>query len=212
MKGKGEPKKSKGGKGIISVLFLVFAIPVALAVYYFGISENSDVAIQRAKLWTGMFDTEKRQLVQETEATLSHENYNVVLKNPEGEEFLLERFKDKTLFINFWASWCAPCIAEMPTIEKLYQSIPDESDIEIVLISVDEEPESAERFIKEGGFQMPYYFLDSVLPENLQYAFIPTTFVISPNGNIIYKNEGMADYNSGKFKEWLLNVEEAGTE
>jgi thiol-disulfide isomerase/thioredoxin len=160
--------------------------------------------IQRAVLWTGLFDADARKITTVNGPVLSERTYNLTFSTPEGNQVRLEDFKGKVLFINIWASWCPPCVAEMPTIETLYNSVSGNENIKFLLISMDEKNEKATDFMKNKGFSMPYYFPISGLPRVFQSRYIPSTYVISKEGKVIYKKEGIADYSSRQFENWLI--------
>lgn len=161
-------------------------------------------SMQHAMLWTGLFDAETHKVATINGPTLSQSAYNLRLVTPAGDKVRLGNYKGKVLFINLWASWCPPCVAEMPTIETLYDHVSDNENIKFLLISEDRNREKAINFMEGRGFSMPYYFPISGLPLVFQSPYIPTTYVISKEGEIIYKHEGIADYSTNKFRDWLV--------
>jgi peroxiredoxin len=90
----------------------------------------------------------------------------------------------------------------MPGIQNLYDKV-DTSNIKFVLISLDDTPDRAIKFIERRGFNMPFYFPAGRLPEVYRSDLIPTTFVISPEGRIVSKTVGMADYDRKSFRKFL---------
>src|SRR5690606_4465615 len=64
----------------------------------------------------------------------------------DGKEINLESYRDKTLFINLWASWCGPCRAEMPHISELYKSVQNEPDLEFLMIGIDNDIKKSQNF------------------------------------------------------------------
>ena len=129
-------------------------------------------------------------------------SYNFVLVDEEGERKPFEEYKDKVVFLNFWATWCPPCIAEMPDINSLYQEV-NSDDVQFVLISLDDDFQKAKNFIEKKGFDFPIYQLGSALPQVYESQAIPTTFVVSPDGEIVVRKSGMAKYNTNKFRKFL---------
>lgn len=129
-------------------------------------------------------------------------DYNFVLMDAEGQRVPFTEFEDKVVFVNFWATWCPPCVAEMPDIHDLYREM-DGKEIEFVLISLDDDFEKAKNFVKKKDFDFPIYQMASSLPSVYESRAIPTTYVISPNGEIVVTKSGMAKYNTKKFKNFL---------
>ncbi|MDZ7608876.1 MAG: TlpA disulfide reductase family protein [Cyclobacteriaceae bacterium] len=119
----------------------------------------------------------------------------------------MKDFQGKVIFMNIWATWCPPCIAEMPDIHDLYQEMKNE-DIVFVMLSVDDDLQKAIRFVDKKGFEFPVYQLAGPMPMAFESSAIPTTFVISPEGKIVVKKSGMAKYNSKKFREYLLELKQ----
>lgn len=129
-------------------------------------------------------------------------NYDFVLIDADGQRMPFTTFKNKVVFINFWATWCPPCVAEMPDIHDLYLDTQND-EIEFVLISLDDDFQKAKDFVKRKEFDFPIYQLASPLPAVYESSAIPTTYVISPNGEIVVTKSGMAKYNTKKFKQFL---------
>jgi len=132
-------------------------------------------------------------------------DYDFVLLNEEGQTVPFSEFKNKVVFLNFWATWCPPCIAEMPDIQGLYENVGSDK-IAFVLITSDESFQKAKDFIKRKDFNFPIYQLASPLPQSFSHRAIPTTFVISPDGKIVISKSGMAKYNTKKFKSFLKEL------
>ncbi len=103
-------------------------------------------------------------------------------------------------FLSYWATWCAPCIAELPGIQQLYTDYGDK--VNFVLLS-QEEPEVVQRFMIKKGYDLPVYSPQMQAPEILQETSIPTNYLIDARGNIIIKETGAADWNSEKVRDRL---------
>ncbi|MCW9708687.1 TlpA family protein disulfide reductase [Fodinibius salsisoli] len=202
-----QSKKSKTGlKRTILEWMGIGAVLIVL--YATGLHTEVIGTMQRALLWTGLLDAETQTVNTTDGPLLSEATYNLPLTNSDGEELRLQHFKGKVLFINIWASWCPPCVAEMPTIESLYTAVQDHKNIAFLLISVDEDQSKATAFMEGKEFPMPYYFPDAGLPSIFQSPYIPATYVISKGGKLVYKKEGIADYSSASFRNWMIQLSE----
>jgi thiol-disulfide isomerase/thioredoxin len=200
-KDKNNSKKS----GLKRSLIEWIGIGAVFAVLYFtGWHTEVLGTMQRALLWTGLFDASGQQVETTDGPVLSERTYQMELATPDGKMVRLADFKDKVLFVNVWASWCPPCVAEMPTIETLYEEVSDKEDIKFLLISLDEKPQKAIDFMERKEFPMPYFFPSSGLPAVFRSSYIPSTYVISKEGKVIYTKEGIADYSSSAFESWLV--------
>lgn len=198
-------KKTKGTGWKRNILEWI-GIGVVIAIFYFtGLHKIAAGAIQRAVLWTGLLNPTVEQVTETAATALPETAYQLALAKPNGEQIQLKEFKNNVLFINIWASWCPPCVAEMPTIETLYNQVSDNKNITFLLISLDQKQKKAANFMSNHNFPMPFYFPVNGLPAAFRSPAIPTTYVISRNGKIIYKKKGIANYSSNSFKEWLLH-------
>lgn len=110
------------------------------------------------------------------------------LKDLNGKEVGLEDFKGKKVMLNFWATWCPPCKAEMPAMQKLYET--KSNEIEILAINLDPQNKVAD-FVSENGLSFPI-LLDQSGGTQQSYSIlsIPTTFIIDENGVIQKKHVG----------------------
>lgn len=133
---------------------------------------------------------------EEVAARIGYRPPNFTLQDLQGRTVELGSFRGKVIFINFWATWCAPCRAEMPAMERLYQDLKDK-DFIMLAISQDLEGKAVvEPFVKEFKFTFPI-LLDPDLRLNDQYELrgIPTTLLIDKTGTITHKMLGARDWN-----------------
>lgn len=132
--------------------------------------------------------------------TVSQQSLTWSFKDMDGNTVSLNSLSDKPIFLNFWATWCPPCIAELPGIKELHKVYGDR--INFVLVS-NESRAKVRGFAKEKGFdQLPFYQNEDV-PREFASQSIPTTFIISKNGNIVLDKKGVAKWNSEKVEELL---------
>jgi thiol-disulfide isomerase/thioredoxin len=185
--------------------YLVFAL-VYLILTLTGTRAEAFGFVQRGLLSTGLMKAEATEQSAETSTFLSNNANTLVLRDSDGKLHRLSEFKDRVLFINLWATWCPPCIAEMPSLEKLYQKT--QNEVAFIMISRDRDFEVAKAFVERKGYSFPIYYAMGVLPEELSSSAIPTTFVIAPNGRLAYTHKGMANYDNPEIEKFLLNLKE----
>lgn len=112
-----------------------------------------------------------------------------------GYEQKLSDYYGKVIFLNFWATWCPPCRAEMPSIQKLYEQLVHE-DFVILAVSVDKEGEPVVRpFLDQTGYTFPV-LLDPRGKAASKYGVrgIPATFIINRDGMIVEKFVGSRNW------------------
>ncbi len=124
------------------------------------------------------------------------------LKDQFGETHSLSDYKGKTIFLNFWATWCPPCRAELPDIQKMYENYDKEGDDGVIILGVaapdygnEKDEEGIKKFLEENGYTYPV-LMDTnadMLEAYGIYSF-PTTFMIDQNGNVF-------GYASGQLSE-----------
>ena len=126
--------------------------------------------------------------------------YQWQLKDATGKIVSLEEYKGKIVFINFWATWCPPCIAEMPSIQKLYA---DYQDKMVFLFVTTDSFEKANAFMIKENLTLPVYQSLSNPPLEMESSTIPATYLIDQSGNVIVAKIGTANWNSDSFREKL---------
>lgn len=127
-------------------------------------------------------------------------NYNWTLTSSSGETIDFNEARGKVVVLNFWATWCPPCIAEMPSLEELYNSYSKEV---VFLFVSNEEPKVLQNFIKKNKYSFQFHSPKTVNPNPFQISSIPRTFIIDKSGNIVVDKTGAANWNSNEVKEQL---------
>lgn len=114
----------------------------------------------------------------------------------------LQSLKGKKLFVNLWASWCPPCKREMPSIEKLSQSV-DNGKVQFLLISLDDKFELAKNYVSSKGLKLPIYYPVENPPALFDVQGIPATFIFNENGELLKRIDGSENYNTNEYKTLL---------
>ncbi len=128
---------------------------------------------------------------------LDSKDYEMVFQDLQGNSKDLSKTKNKVLFINFWATWCPPCVAEMPSIQKLYNHYKNNENIEFYIVS-NERASKVRRFAEAEGYELPFYTNKFKVPAVFESRSIPTTFLVSKSGKIVVSETGAADWSSPK--------------
>jgi thiol-disulfide isomerase/thioredoxin len=193
-----KPQKTSSFKKELIQWGVLFFIAAGL----YGTGYHTEVIgkLQSVVLFTGIFQPDVEESIQHG----NQADFDMPLLTMNGERTSLSEFEGKTIFLNFWATWCPPCIAEMPNIQALYNELDDEN-IVFVMASLDRDPQKAWDFTERKEFTFPVY---SVLSKPRVYdtSMVPTTYVISPDGTIAMKHAGMAKYNTDDFRAFLTNL------
>jgi len=164
-----------------------------------GLLGSVSFITQSAVLKTGLMNAST-----ESETTEESFNFDFMIKDLSGNKINFDQYKGKVVFINLWATWCGPCRAEMPNIQKLYDKV-DHDKVSFVMLSVDKDvnKDKVVKYINDRSFTFPAYMPSGYLTSQLDVPNIPTTFVISKQGKIVVKEIGMKNYNTSKFRKLL---------
>lgn len=138
-------------------------------------------------------DPENSATVQEeTEAVKLPPAVDFTLTDQFGNTHTLSDYLGKTVFLNFWATWCPPCRAEMPDIQKLYETYPQEGEDALIVLGVaspglggETSEEGIKAFMEENGYTYPV-LMDTTGEQFMNYGITsyPTTFMIDRDGNV----------------------------
>jgi thiol-disulfide isomerase/thioredoxin len=126
----------------------------------------------------------------------------IKIKELSGQVIDLNGYKGKTIFINFWATWCGPCIKEMPSIERAKNAL-KESKIEF-LVASNETVEQIQSFTTKRNLNLHYVQLQNL--EELAIPALPTTYIISPAGELVFSETGYREWDEAANIELLTKI------
>lgn len=132
-------------------------------------------------------------MAEEKQIALTESDYRWTLGDSEGEVFSLQSLKGQTVFLNFWATWCPPCVAELPEIQKAYEK---HWESVAFLLVTNQEPAVVEAFMDKHGYELPVVYAVDATPGVFEHGSIPTTYIISPEGKIVVKKTGAVNWDS----------------
>jgi thiol-disulfide isomerase/thioredoxin len=121
-------------------------------------------------------------------------DYNWVLAWDQNEPFYFSNARDEVVFLNFWATWCSPCVAELAEIQSLYDKWGDRV---LFMLVTNEKPDVVKAFMEKNDYLMPVFYLAGTPPpEALSFRTIPTTFIISRDGHVVMRKTGATNWDS----------------
>lgn len=139
---------------------------------------------------TAVAETSKEQTEEVANALPAAIDFT--LTDQYGNSHTLSDYKGKTVFLNFWATWCPPCRAEMPDIQELYETYDQEGDDALVILGVaspdiggEQSEEGVKQFLEDNGYTYPV-LMDTTGEQFMNYGVFsyPTTFMIDRDGNV----------------------------
>lgn len=126
----------------------------------------------------------------------------IKLLDKESKPVSLSDYKGKTVFLNFWATWCRPCIEEMPSIERARTKLRDQN-IEFLFAS-NEDQERIQKFISKRKLNINSFRLENL--EELNIQSLPTTFIINSSGKLVFSETGFRNWDDSANIQILTKI------
>jgi len=128
------------------------------------------------------------------------------LADLEGKAHRLADYKGRAVLVNFWATWCEPCRAEMPSFERLRAAM-EAQRVTVLAVNLAEPESRIRRFLESTPVRYPILLdRDGTTARAWQARMLPATYVIGPDGNIRYRHLGELDWSSPEVRELLLKL------
>jgi thiol-disulfide isomerase/thioredoxin len=188
------------GAGIVVTIFVL----LLLVVYYMFTLWLPGVNIFSSKRTSDKGQTLESRLEVPSFPSTTLADYDWIVRSLDGQDFKMAEVKGKVVFLNFWATWCPPCVAEMPSIQRLHEKLKDEGVV-FVCIS-NEEASKVNQFAKEKGFTFPIYTMHGAPPLVFKTRGIPSTFILSPDGKIAFKHIGSAKWDDDQSIDFIKGL------
>tara|TARA_X000000368_G_scaffold129578_1_gene101886 strand:+ start:614 stop:1156 length:543 start_codon:yes stop_codon:yes gene_type:complete len=130
------------------------------------------------------------------------------LPNLKDEYINAENYKGSYILINFWATWCAPCVKEIPSLNNLYNKFKDKKNFKMIAINIGQSKAAVKKFLFDKSLPIEFAVL---LDEKMELSdwniqAIPTTFLVDEKGKIIYKVEGEKEWDSDEFSSFFSSI------
>jgi thiol-disulfide isomerase/thioredoxin len=129
------------------------------------------------------------------------------LPNLEGKYVNAEDLKGSYILLNFWATWCKPCVKELPSLNNLNKTFKDNDNFKLVAINVGQTKEVVSEFINnKSPIDFTVLLDEKIELTDWEVSAIPTTFLIDDKGNIIYKVEGEKEWDNSEFTAFIRSI------
>lgn len=189
--------KKHGGK-IVNVVLITL---VLLLIFV----PDAKSWMMRQLLWTGLFNVQVEKKVSAPDKNIRELGLTFV--DSAGVNLSSDSLKGKVVFINFWATWCPPCRAEMPSLNRLVKTFENDKDVVFLFVSEDEELSKAQDYLRSHQYRLPLYSTRGDGTGNYYSGILPTTLVFDKAGNLVHKQEGMANYHTKNFISTLRELQ-----
>jgi len=145
------------------------------------------------------------EIEEKEDNKLPSADFNLRVKDLNGNMVNMEDYKGKVIFLNFWATWCMPCVAELPSINNLHNQFKEKV---IFLLISNEELAKVKSYHTKKNYDVPFQVIDAegFIPQQYQHEGIPTTFIINKAGKIVKASSGAEDWDDDEFIETLKKM------
>ena len=123
----------------------------------------------------------------------------------DGHTVAFEDLRGKVVLINLWATWCPPCMAEMPSLQNLWKEFEKNDDIQVLCITT-ESADEVRRHPVSRDLEMPLYVFNGPVPAELQVDNLPTTFIFDGSGKVTFGHTGMARWDDAEVVAYLKGL------
>lgn len=189
-------KSKKIGSKILNLSFLALLLALVFV-------PEVKATFQQGLMKLGFFKPRLESSNMQAHTSSATNGFNLTLKDYKGNLRTLADLNGKVVFINFWATWCPPCIAEMPSIHKLYNTFKNNEKVAFIILEVDGNEQKALQFMQKKGLDLPVYFPAGSIPKALFNGTLPTTVILDKKGQIAHTTQGMADYSGPEMVDFI---------
>ncbi|SKC04081.1 Thiol-disulfide isomerase or thioredoxin [Chryseobacterium balustinum] len=167
------------------------------------VSTDAKAWLMRQIISTGLLNSkiEKKNVGQPVEEMAPSIFESFTVKDENGKIINVSELKGKVVFINFWASWCPPCRAEFPSIQKFYEKYSLNNEIVFITVNLDEDLKAGTNYLEKEKYTIPFLVPNGHVPDVYFTGSLPTTVVLDKKGKMRMKHDGMADYSRDSFYE-----------
>jgi thiol-disulfide isomerase/thioredoxin len=122
----------------------------------------------------------------------------------DGNVQRLSETKGKVVFVDLWGTWCIQCVAEMPTVQELYNHYRNDPDIVFLVISRLDSPATVRRYAHLHHYDLPFYTMnDDSIPASMSLNQFPATFLYAPDGSLAAKHTGAANWSDQRVIDFI---------
>jgi len=187
-------KKSLWGK-ITDMLFFVLIILLLIP------GTRKEMMTYASKIRMLVMSPDKNEKTEKLGGATS-----LIFIDEQNDRHVLNEYHDKPVFINFWATWCPPCRAEMPSLKDLYDDYQDK--VNFLFLSNESMAKQLE-YLKSQDYDLPNYQITGQPTGSLKYSVLPTTMILSKEKEVVVRKEGAINWNSKKVRKILDDLIES---
>lgn len=184
-------------KHISTIIFAVFVLVILFV-------PAAKAKLIQSLMEIGLFKPDLAEDKNSINADLSA----IKFKDVNGNVLNLADLKGKIIFLNFWATWCPPCLAEMPSINKFYEQYKNDQEVVFLMIDADSDFAKAQNYLNRKNYKFKVYTFASDIPKTIFSGKLPTTIVFDKKGRIAMNGVGPANYASKEFLTFIQKLKD----
>lgn len=131
---------------------------------------------------------------------------NFTLMSAHGNDISLSDYRGKFVLLNFWATWCPPCVKEMPALNVLHNKLKGRNGLHVVAVHAGPALATVKKFLKDNPVDFDVVIDKNMSLSSWQVSGLPTTFLINPDGEVIYKATGEREWDSEEMIKFIKSV------
>ncbi|MDG1572660.1 TlpA disulfide reductase family protein [Robiginitalea sp. M366] len=193
-------------KRILKWRFLILLAALALAVLYAsGWMERIYKGVKMRLVVREIVAPDAMPIAEFEQLHLDRETWEGLrITDGDGNITQLSDLEAPVVFINYWASWCGPCVAEMPGIHGLYEDLKDE--VGFVMINSDRTVEKARQYLDREGYPFSVQYWEEPVPEVFKTRSIPMTLVLDRRTGTLYRHWGIVNFDTAANRDFLRRL------
>jgi len=198
-------KKNKKTKILSNMFFGLLLLATIIMV----VKPEAKAWAIRGLMKVGLFKANVPNRVQKNIEVVDKPTADILFVNEAKEVINLSSLKGKVVFINFWATWCPPCIAEMPSIDKLHNQFKTNDQIVFLMVDVDNNFRRARKFMDKNGYGLSVFAAGSEIPASFLDKTIPSTVILDKQGHVALHHVGGANYADTEMVDFIEKLVES---
>ena len=132
---------------------------------------------------------------------------DLVYRTLDGQPRHLASTKGKVVFLDLWGTWCIQCIAEMPTVQQLYNHYRNDPNVEFLIVSRMDSPSAVRSYARRNHLDLPFYIThDDDIPSTMQLHQFPSTFLYDHGGRMAAQHTAAADWSAPSVIAFIDNL------
>jgi thiol-disulfide isomerase/thioredoxin len=122
---------------------------------------------------------------------------DLVFRTLDGQPQHLLPTNNQVVFLDLWGTWCIQCVAEMPTVQALYNHYRNDPQVKFLIVSRWDTPAAVQRYAHRNHFDLPFYVTrDEEIPPSMWLNQFPSAFIYAKNGTLVSKHTGAANWSA----------------